>query len=178
MSKIGKKPIPVPDSVQVSIQGDAVTVKGPKGELSRRIPAGLNARLEQRSLLIQPAGSIDSTIWGLYRALLKNMIIGVSEGFVRALEFRGVGYKAAVKGSDLELGLGYSHPVIVKAPEGITFSVEKNVIMVLGVDKELVGHVAAIIRSKRLPEPYKLSGITYVGEVIKKKAGKKAVATS
>lgn len=178
MSKIGKKPILVPTGVAITVQDRTVTVKGPKGELSREIPAGLDLRVEGNLLLVRPTDGPDSTTWGLYRALVKNMVVGVSEGFTRALEFQGVGYKAAVKGSDLELSLGYSHPVTVRAPEGITFSVEKNTITIAGIDKELVGHVAATIRSKREPEPYKLSGIKYVGEVIKKKAGKKAVATS
>lgn len=178
MSKIGKKPIPVPAGVQVDIQDRMVIAKGPKGTLSREVPAELDFRVEADQLLIRPMDGADSTTWGLYRALVRNMIIGVSEGFTRVLEFQGVGYKAAVKGSDLELSLGYSHPITVKAPEGIAFSVDKNTITVAGIDKELVGHVAATIRSQREPEPYKLSGIKYAGEVIKKKAGKKAVATS
>ena len=117
-------------------------------------------------------------LWGLTRALIANMTKGVTDGFETILEFQGVGYKAAVKGNDLELSLGYSHPVTVTAPEGVSFKVEKNVIRVSGFDKELVGETAAKIRTKRKPEPYKGSGIKYNDEVIIKKAGKKAVATS
>ena len=116
-------------------------------------------------------------VWGLSRALFQNMITGVSEGFEKVLEFQGVGYKATLKGTDLELGLGFSHPIIVKGPEGITFKTEKTTIRVQGMDKELIGKVAAEIRSHRQPEPYKGSGIRYQGEFVRRKAGKKAAAT-
>ena len=178
MSKIGKKPIAVPSGVQITVDGGQLTVKGPKGQLAREFPADFEIRLDGERLFIERKEGAESARWGLLRALVRNMIIGVTDGFSRTLEFQGVGYKAAVKGNELELSLGYSHPVTVKAPEGITFSVEKNAITVSGMDKELVGHVAAEIRSQRTPEPYKLSGIKYADEVIKKKAGKKAVATA
>ena len=185
MSKIGKKIIQIPSGVQVQIKDGLLSVKGAKGELNRKIPASISVESNKENVTVKPADS-DTTQtskernapWGLYRALIQNMIKGVSEGFERILEFEGVGYKANVKGNDLELNLGYSHPVTVKAPEGISFKVEKNIIKVSGIDNELIGHVAAEIRSKREPEPYKGSGIRYKGEVIKKKAGKKAVATS
>lgn len=182
MSKIGKKPIALPSGVQLTLDGSQLTVKGPKGSLTREIPAGVSVVIEGTEVnvaLTNDAPSrADRAQWGLWRALVKNMIQGVSEGWDRVLEFQGVGYKAAVKGKDLELALGYSHPITVPAPEGITFTTDKTSIKVSGIDKELVGHVAAIIRSKRLPEPYKGSGIRYSDEIIKKKAGKKAATAA
>lgn len=179
MSKIGKKPIQVPGGVEVKIDGSWVSVKGPKGELKRELPAGLEFKLENSQLTLKPVdiNRESKTLWGLGSALARNMIKGVSEGFEKVLEFQGVGYKAVVKGSGLELGLGFSHPVSYAAPDGIAFKVEKNTITVQGIDKELVGKVAAEIRSFREPEPYKGSGIRYQGEVIRRKAGKKAVAS-
>ncbi len=177
MSKIGKKPITIPKDVQVKMDSGLVFVKGPKGELKRFIPGNVELNIEGEVLRVIPKNTQDSATWGLASALIKNMIKGVSEGFETVMEFQGVGYKATVKGNDLELGLGFSHPVSIKAPEGITFKTEKNVIRIQGMDNELVGKVAAEIRSWRRPEPYKGSGIRYQGEIIKRKAGKKAVAT-
>ncbi|MBI2068947.1 MAG: 50S ribosomal protein L6 [Candidatus Yanofskybacteria bacterium] len=179
MSKIGKKPIQIPSGVDVKIDGSSISVKGPKGELKRKLPAGLEVKIENSQLTIKPTliNRESKTLWGLAGSMAKNMIKGVSEGFEKVLEFQGVGYKAVVKGNGLELGLGYSHPVFYTAPEGITFKAEKNSITVQGIDKELVGKVAAEIRSFREPEPYKGSGIKYKGEIIIRKAGKKAVAT-
>ena len=176
MSKIGKKPITIPKDVQVKMDDGLVSVKGPKGELSRFIPGNIELNIEGDVLRITPKNTEDSATWGLASALVKNMIKGVNEGFETVLEFQGVGYKAVVKGNDLELGLGFSHPETIKAPEGIIFKVEKNVIRIQGMDNETVGKVAAEIRSWRKPEPYKGSGIRYKGEIIKRKAGKKAVA--
>lgn len=176
MSKIGKKPITIPKDVQVKMDNGFVSVKGPKGELKRFIPGSVDLNIEGEVLKVIPKNIQDSATWGLASALIKNMIKGVAEGFETVMEFQGVGYKAVVKGDDLELGLGFSHPVTVKAPEGITFKAEKNAIRIQGIDNELVGKVAAEIRSWRRPEPYKGSGIRYKGEVIKRKAGKKAVA--
>ncbi|KKT81359.1 MAG: 50S ribosomal protein L6 [Candidatus Yanofskybacteria bacterium RIFCSPHIGHO2_02_FULL_44_12b] len=179
MSKIGKKPIPVPKGVDVQINDGLISVKGPKGELKKKISGSVSASVSNGSVMIKPVSGqavIDNASWGLFRALIQNMIKGVTDGFEKVLEFEGIGYKANVKGNDLELNLGYSHPIMVKAPEGVTFKVEKSVIKISGIDNELIGHVAAGIRSKREPEPYKGSGIRYQGEVIKKKAGKKAVA--
>jgi len=153
-----------------------VSIKGPKGELKKFIPGDIELNIEGEVLKVTPKNTEDSATWGLARALVKNMIKGVTEGFETVMEFQGVGYKAVVKGNDLEMGLGFSHPVTVKAPEGITFKAEKNVIRIQGMDNELIGKVAAEIREWRRPEPYKGSGIRYQGEVIKRKAGKKAVA--
>ncbi len=179
MSKIGKKPIQIPSGVDVKIDGSLVSVKGPKGELKRELPAGLEVKIENSQITLKPKliNRESKTLWGLASSMAKNMIKGTSEGFEKVLEFQGVGYKAAVKGNGLELGLGYSHPVSYTAPDGITFKVEKNSITVQGIDKELVGKVAAEIRSFREPEPYKGSGIKYKGEIIIRKAGKKAVAS-
>ncbi len=176
MSKIGKKPITMPKDVQVKMDNGFVSIKGPKGELKKFIPGDIELNIEGEVLKVTPKNTEDSATWGLARALVKNMIKGVTEGFETVMEFQGVGYKAVVKGNDLEMGLGFSHPVTVKAPEGITFKAEKNVIRIQGMDNELIGKVAAEIREWRRPEPYKGSGIRYQGEVIKRKAGKKAVA--
>ena|SRR3989344_8930710 len=177
MSKIGKKPITIPKDVQVKMDGGLVSVKGPRGELKRFVPGNVELNIEGEILKVIPKNIENSAVWGLASALIKNMLKGVSEGFETVLEFQGVGYKATVKGNDLELGLGFSHPVTIKVPEGITFKTEKNVIRIQGIDNELVGKTAAEIRSWRKPEPYKGSGIRYQGEIIKRKAGKKAVAS-
>lgn len=182
MSKIGKKPIELPTGVTVEVKDATVTVKGPKGTLTRQVPASIKVAIEGStvtvSLTAENPSRDDGAQWGLYRALINNMLIGVSTGWSTELIFQGVGYKAVVKGKDLELSLGYSHTIEIKAPEGITFEVEKSSIKVIGIDKELVGHLASLIRSKRLPEPYKGSGIRYADEVIKKKAGKKAATAA
>jgi large subunit ribosomal protein L6 len=182
MSKIGKKPIQLPSGVQVNLDGSMLTVKGAKGTLTKQLPVGISISVADNTVLValtsQNPSRSERAQWGLWRALVSNMITGVSEGWTENLEFQGVGYKAAVKGSNLELSLGYSHPITVEAPEGITFTTDKTSIKVSGIDKELVGHVAADIRTKRLPEPYKGSGIRYSDEVIKKKAGKKAATAA
>ena len=177
MSKIGKKPIKIPKDVQIKMANGFVLVNGPKGELKKFIPGNVELNIEGEELKVTPKNMEDSATWGLATALIKNMIKGVSEGFETVLEFQGVGYKAVLKGNDLEMGLGFSHPITIKAPEGITFKTEKNVIRIQGINNELIGKVAAEIRSWRRPEPYKGSGIRYQGEIIKRKAGKKAVAT-
>jgi len=182
MSKIGKKLIAVPSDVEVNINSNFISVKGPKGELKRDVSDFLALSLSDNQISVKPKDEKSlrdknvRALWGLSRALISNMVKGVSDGFEKTLEFQGVGYKAAVKEGELELGLGFSHPVKIQAPEGIEFKVEKNTIKISGIDKDLVGRVAANIRSKRKPEPYKGSGIRYQGEIIKKKAGKKAVA--
>lgn len=180
MSKIGKKLIEIPAGVSVKAEEGRIYAKGPKGELVRPIVGGINVIVEGNQVRLSPKDDNRETVskWGLQRALVANMLIGVTNGFEKVLEFQGVGYKASVKGKDLELSLGYSHPVVISAVEGVTFNVEKNSIRISGPDNELVGRVAAEIREKRPPEPYKGSGIRYRGEVIKKKAGKKAVATA
>ncbi|HYU64989.1 MAG TPA: 50S ribosomal protein L6 [Candidatus Paceibacterota bacterium] len=180
MSKIGKKPILIPSGVEIKIEGSLISAKGPKGETSRKLPEILEATLTDGKLEIKPktGGKKHSVIWGLHRALVRNMIIGVSEGFEETLEFQGVGYKAIAKGEDLELNLGFSHPIQFKNPGRIIFKIEKNLLKIQGIDKQLVGYVAAKIRSLKEPEPYKGSGVRYVNEVIKLKPGKKAVTTA
>ena len=178
MSKIGKKPIEIPVGVEVKVGDDHISVKGPKGELTKSLMEGVNIVVDGNiiKLSLQNDDKENSARWGLQRALVANMIIGVTDGFEKVLEFQGIGYKASVKGNDLELNLGYSHPITIPGAEGITFSVEKSSIKISGLNKELVGKTAAGIREKRPPEPYKGSGVRYKGEVIKRKAGKKAVA--
>jgi large subunit ribosomal protein L6 len=183
MSRIGKQPIPIPEKVEVKIDGDIVIAKGPKGELKRQLPEGISAKIEDGNILIFPVSKKDEAdkktmaFWGLSRALVANLVKGVKEGYEKKLEIEGVGYRVAVQGNKLVLNIGFSHPVEIQAPQGIEFKVEKNVIVVSGVDKELVGQTAADIRSRRKPEPYKGKGIRYQGETIKIKAGKKAVST-
>ncbi len=175
MSRIGKMPIQVPSGVDVKIDGTTVTVKGTKGELTRTFQPTMIIKQEGDELVVSPADEERQTnaYWGLTRSLLHNMVVGVSEGFEKKLELVGVGYRAALKGRDLEMQLGFSHPVLVKAPEGITFEVpSQNEINVLGASKEQVGQVAADIRKWRKPEPYKGKGIRYVGEYVRRKAGK------
>ncbi|MDD3399581.1 MAG: 50S ribosomal protein L6 [Candidatus Paceibacterota bacterium] len=180
MSRIGKKPILIPQGVEIKIEGQKVTVKGPKGELSREVRPEIKVVQEDSQLVISPQKETKETaaFWGLTRALLANDIKGVTEGFVKRLEIEGVGYRAALEGQDLNLQMGFSHPVKIKAPEGITFSVEKNVIIVSGIDKGLVGQTSARIRAVKPPEPYKGKGIRYEGEQVRRKLGKKAVATA
>jgi len=178
MSKIGKKTIQIPKGVEINISGNSVSVKGPKGELKRSVNKNIIVSLKGNELTVGLKEGGDASLWGLTRMLIANMIKGVIDGFEKTLEFEGIGYKANVKGGDLELSLGYSHLIYLKAPAGISFKVEKNVIKINGIDKELVGHVAAEIRSKRLPEPYKGKGIKYAGEIIRRKSGKKAATVA
>ncbi len=175
MSRIGKMPISIPSGVDVKIDGSTVTIKGKKGELTRTFQPTMIIKVEGDEIIVTPADDERQTnaYWGLTRSLLHNMVVGVSEGFEKKLELVGVGYRAALKGSDLELQLGFSHPVLVKAPEGIAFEVpSQNEITVTGVSKEKVGQTAADIRKWRKPEPYKGKGIRYVGEYVRRKAGK------
>lgn len=178
MSRIGKQSIQVPDGVETKVENGRIYVKGPKGELS----FGLDSRLEIESkgseLTVSPKRKTGDwkAQWGLTRVLIANMVEGVTKGFKKRLEIHGVGYRARIEGEGLTLELGFSHPVIYPMPSGIDFSVEKNVITVSGIDKQQVGQVAAGIRAKRKPEPYKGKGIRYEGEVVRRKAGKKAAA--
>ena len=176
MSRIGKKPIPVPTGVTVDLKDDGTCkVKGPKGELSRQLNSAMKFTVEEGQITVErPSESrTDRAQHGLNRTLLANMIEGVSTGFSKELEIVGVGYRAELKGKDLHLALAYSHPVVVNPPEGITFEVpQPTVIKVLGYDKEVVGQTAADIRAWRKPEPYKGKGIRYKGEQIIRKAGK------
>ena len=183
MSKIGKQPITVPKEVDIKIDEGFISMKGPKGELKRKINDLVSVIFEGETITVaskkaKSSNKEGTAIWGLTRALIANMIKGVSEGFEKSLEFEGVGYKATVKGDELELNLGYSHPISMKILAGLTVKVEKNVIKISGVDNELIGHFSADIKSKRLPEPYKGSGIRYQGEVIRRKAGKKAATAA
>ena len=175
MSRIGKNPIPIPDKVNVTLDGLAVTVKGPKGELKRTLPDGVSVNQVDNSIVVAPTSTKRSSRerHGLCRTLVANMVIGVSQGYSKKLEIVGVGSRAQVKGKTLIVSAGYSHPVEVVPPEGITFTVESNTnVTVSGTDKELVGNEAAKIRAIRPPEPYKGKGIKYAGERILRKAGK------
>ena len=177
MSRIGKKPVTVPAGVTVTIDGATVTVKGGKGELTRTFSDLVTIAQEGSEVLVtrNDESTESNAQQGLTRTLIHNMVLGVSEGFAKKLELTGVGYRAALKGTGLDLSLGYSHPVIVDAPEGITFEVPDNThITVKGISKEQVGQVAAEIRAKRPPEPYKGKGIHYEGEHIRRKLGKAA----
>ncbi len=180
MSRVGQAPIPVPSGVEVKIEGRVVTVKGPKGELSRTLPEALSITQADGQLTVARADDERESraLHGLFRSLIANMVTGVTEGYRRGLEIVGVGYRATAQGDRaLELAVGYSHTVKVQAPEGITFEVPSNTrIDVVGIDKETVGQVAADIRAIRKPEPYKGKGIRYQGEVVRRKAGKAASA--
>jgi large subunit ribosomal protein L6 len=175
MSRIGKAPISVPDKVSVSLNGLAVTVKGPKGELSRTLPEGVSIAQDGNTILVSPTSSHRRSRerHGLCRTLVANMVEGVSQGFTRKLEIVGVGYRAALQGKKLVVSAGYSHQVEMDPPAGITFAVDGNTtVLVSGADKEVVGNEAAKVRAIRPPEPYKGKGIKYEGEKILRKAGK------
>jgi len=176
MSRIGRLPITVPQGVTVNVQKNTVRVKGPKGELSRTFDPDMQIAMEDNKIVVQRPTDHrrHRALHGLTRALLYNMVMGVSEGFVRRLEIQGVGYRAEQQGKNLVLNVGYSHPVVIEPPDGISFEVEKGYrgISVSGVDKEMVGEMAARIRRVRPPEPYKGKGIRYEGEYVRRKAGK------
>lgn len=175
MSRIGKKPIAVPAGVEVKLEGHTITVKGPKGTLSRTLNQEMEIKMEGGEILVsRPNDNIkERSLHGLTRTLINNMVVGVTQGFEKKLEIQGVGYNAQMQGKNLKLSLGFSHPVIVEPPEGITISTPSSVvILVSGADKEKVGMVAAEIRHWREPEPYKGKGIRYSGEYVRRKAGK------
>lgn len=178
MSRIGKLPVPVPAGVEANISGTTVTVKGPKGELTQTFNENLTIKKDDDGSIVVTRPNDERKIHalhGLTRTLINNMVIGVNEGYSKTLELVGVGYRAALKGGKLELSLGYSHPVIVDAVDGITFDVpEPTIINISGIDKQKVGQVAADIRSYRKPEPYKGKGIRYQGEHVRRKEGKAA----
>lgn len=180
MSRVGKAPIPVPSGVDVAISGSQVTVKGPKGSLERDIPSSMIVRQDGETLVVErPDDARQSrALHGLTRSLLNNMVVGVTQGYTKELEIVGVGYRATAKGpGGVQLALGFSHPVDITAPEGVTFEVPSpNRVVVQGIDKEQVGQVAADIRAWRKPEPYKGKGVRYVGEHVRRKAGKTAGA--
>jgi large subunit ribosomal protein L6 len=175
MSRIGRLPIDVPANVTVTIDGQAVTVKGPKGELALTVATPIEVKLEDAQVLVtRPDDERESrSLHGLTRTLIANQIIGVTEGYSKSLEVVGTGYRVAAKGSSVEFALGYSHSITVDPPAGITFEVEgNNKLHVRGIDKQAVGEVAANIRKLRKPEPYKGKGVRYAGEVVRRKAGK------
>ena len=175
MSRIGRKPIPVPAGVDVAIDGQTVRIKGPKGELSHTVAEPITVEREDGVLYVSRPNDERRAkeLHGLSRTLVANMIVGVTDGYKKSLEISGTGYRVVAKGSDLEFALGFSHPVLVQAPDGIAFQVEKPTLFhISGIDKQLVGEIAANIRKIRPPEPYKGKGVKYVGEVIRRKAGK------
>ena len=177
MSRIGKLPIHVPAGVTVTIKDNVVTVKGPKGELVQEVNPDINVTLEDGVIhLTRPTDDKNHrALHGLYRSLINNMVVGVTQGYEKVLEVNGVGYRAAKSGNKLTLNLGYSHPVIIDEVPGITFTVEKNTtIHIDGIEKDVVGQVAADIRAKRAPEPYKGKGVKYSDEVVRRKEGKKS----
>ena len=176
MSRIGKQPITVPAGVEVAIDGRTVTAQGPKGKLSHVLPEPITVqRAEDGTLVVQRPDDErrSKALHGLSRTLLNNMVLGVSQGYEKRMEIHGVGYRVVAKGSDLEFSLGYSHPVPVKAPEGISFTVDSPTrFSVAGIDKQAVGEVAATIRKLRRPDPYKGKGVRYAGEKVRRKVGK------
>jgi len=181
MSRIGKKPVPLPKGVTAQLDGRRLTVKGPKGEVSRLVHPELSVTIDPATVSVgRPSDeSRHKALHGLTRTLVANMVDGVTKGFAKSLEIQGVGYKAEVKPFGVQLVVGFSHPVPYHAPQGVKISVENNVLVkVEGVDKELVGQVAAELRSVRPPEPYKGKGIRYVGESVRRKAGKTAQAAA
>ena len=175
MSRIAKKPIALPKGVELKTQDGTIAAKGPKGSLSMAMPAGVEFNMEDGQAVLSPATADDMAITGTMRSIIANMVKGVSEGFERKLELVGVGYRAAMQGKDLNLSLGFSHPVLFKTPEGITITTPTQTeVVVAGADKQRVGEVAAKIRGFRPPEPYKGKGVKYAGENIIRKEAKKA----
>jgi len=207
MSRVGKKPILIPKGVEVKIEGQKVVVRGPKGELSQEVLPEIKVEVKDNQILVSPAGKTSKSqrdqdlkqvhlpilslphkrrgladkqtkaFRGLTRALIANMVKGVTDGYEKKLEIMGIGFRAKLEGNHLVLEIGFTHPVKIICPAGINFSVEKNIITVSGIDKQLVGEVAAKIRNAKKPEPYKGKGIKYINEVIRRKAGKKVVGT-
>ncbi|MFC1663810.1 50S ribosomal protein L6 [Patescibacteria group bacterium] len=180
MSRIGRKPIKIPEGVQVKIEGQKILIKGPKGELQKEIRPEIGVETKSGEIVVSPKKETKKTkaFWGLTRALVFNMIEGVSKGYEKKLQIEGIGFKANLEGDNLVLEVGFSHSVKIKMPEGIKFLVEKNIITVSGINKELVGQTTAKIRKVKPPEPYKGKGIRYLGEIVRKKIGKKAAATA
>jgi large subunit ribosomal protein L6 len=179
MSRIGKKPIPIPQGVKIQVDGSAVRAEGPKGKLVQPVPPGLTPRVVDGTLVID-RGSEDRRVralHGLARALVANMVAGVKDGFERKLEIVGIGYRAQMQGKNIQLALGYSHPVLFPLPDGVTAEIDKQTAITLrGADKALLGQTAAKLRALRSPDPYKGKGIRYAGEVVRRKVGKKAGA--
>ena len=180
MSRIGKKPIEIPQGVTVTVDAKDITVKGPKGELKQFMHPEIKVDVQEGKVLVAPKAELSKKgrgLWGLYRALISNMVEGVSKGFEKKLEIEGVGFKAAVDADGITLNLGFTNPVKIAKEPGVDFKVEKNLITVSGANKERVGHMAALIRKQKKAEPYKGKGIKYQGEKIRRKEGKKVVAS-
>ena len=181
MSRIGKKPIDIPEGVKTEISEREIKVSGPKGELKQFIHHEVKVEVKDNQILVAPKGELSKKgrgLWGLYRALISNMVEGVSKGFEKKLEIEGVGFKANVDGDYIILNVGFTNPIKIKTVDGVSLLVEKNIITVSGADKERVGHIAALIRKQKKAEPYKGKGIRYQGEKIRRKEGKKVVASS
>jgi len=175
MSRIGRRPIAIPPGVEIALDGPRITVRGPKGELRRTLPAAIQVRVDDGQVVVERPSEAKPhrELHGLTRTLVANMVEGVTNGYRKTLEITGVGYRAQKIGEKLQLSLGYSHPVDLEAPAGITFELESPTrLAVVGIDKELVGQIAAEVRAKRKPEPYKGKGVRYLGEQIRRKAGK------
>lgn len=180
MSRIGKQSILLPDGVKATLVDGLISLTGSRGTIEQKIPAGIRVEVSDRQIVMSPTGANKNirALWGLTRSLVANAVEGVSHGFEKQLEFEGIGFRATVEDGSLVLLVGFSHSVIVRPPDGIVFRVEKNMITVSGIRKDLVGETAARIRAIKPPEPYKGKGIRWSGEVIRRKAGKKAVASS
>ena len=175
MSRVGKKPVVIPSGVTVELKDETLKIKGPKGELSLAVHPKVTIAHTDSKLNVSvkhPDVKAEKALWGLFRALINNMVVGVTTGFSKVLEINGVGYKAAVTGTKLVMSLGYSHPIEMEIPKGLEAKLEKNVLTITGIDRQLVGQFAAEIRSQREPEPYKGKGIKYSDETIRRKAGK------
>jgi len=180
MSRIGKQILAIPQGVEIKVSDRLVSVKGPKGLLEHHIPESVHVQVDQAELRVtvdKPEDVQQNMLWGTNASILQNLIQGVTEGFMKELEINGVGYRASVGGAVLTMSLGFSHPVVFQIPKGIDIAVEKNVLTIKGIDKHLVGQVAAQIRALRPPEPYKGKGIKYTDEIIRRKAGKAAAGT-
>jgi large subunit ribosomal protein L6 len=180
MSRLGKKPIAIPAGVEVKIQGRKVSVKGPRGELSREFRDEISIEIKDNNVVLAPRikTKLSMKLWGTYASLLKSMLEGVTKGFSKKLLMEGIGFRGALQGQELTLFLGFSHPVKFAAPDGIELQIDKNLITVSGIDKEIVGRTASRLRAIKKPEPYKGKGIRYQDEIIKRKAGKKAVSAA
>jgi len=176
MGRLGKLPVKLPEGVKIEVANRVLSVTGPKGELSRNLPRKVAIKVKDGSGFVEKKGDskLANALQGTFRSHLSNMVHGVTEGWKKELEINGPGFRAEAKPKEIVLSVGYSHPVIIKAPENIEFKVEKNLITVEGIDKEVVGHVAAMVRNSRKPNPYTGSGIKYVDEVIRRKPGKQA----
>ncbi|MEK7182366.1 MAG: 50S ribosomal protein L6 [Patescibacteria group bacterium] len=177
MSRIGKQQIEIPEKTEVSIKDGTVVVKGPKGELSKKFKSNIFIEIKERKVILSPKDETLETmsLWGTYASHIMNMINGVNTPFQKKLIIEGIGYKAVLSGDTIVLNIGFSHPVNIKIPSGLTVLIEKNIITVSGIDKEAVGQFTAVIRSNKVPEPYKGKGIRYFDEIIKRKEGKKSV---